>query len=599
MTSTTTTYDHTSESFGRPFPWLRNYDPSVPASINYETVPLYHWLDQAAKKKPGGLACQFENNKITYGQMLVMAEKLAANLAEHGVKPGDRVALMLPNLPQTMVAFWGILKAGAVVVMTNPLYMEKELLHHVKDAGINHMITADLCWNKIAALQNQLGLKKIFVTNIPDALSFPLNTLFKLKSMKEKSLIKVPYDGNVVFPYKDLLKGNKRLSVPIEDPENTLAALQYSGGTTGLPKGVMLSHHNLSVNVQQAAVVLSDIFTQPTKFLAAIPFFHVYGLTTCLILPAVTCCPVFPLPRFTPVDLLKIVEKHKINLVPGAPSLYISLLQQKTFDNYNLSCMQYCISGSAPMPVEYIELFHKKTGGHVIEGYGLSEASPITHLNPLLGVRKTGSIGLPFPDTEARIVDMEVGTLPLGPGKIGELIIRGPQVMMGYWNKPDETANTLRNGWLYTGDIATMDDEGYFTIVDRKKDMIIVGGYNVYPRDIDEVLYAHPKVQDAVAVGVPHPTRGEIIKVYVVVKPGENLTRAEVMSYCRSKLANYKIPRQVEFRESLPKTLVGKVLRRALVNEELEKFKAQAENGIAPDDIEDTEPAYNPAEGTD
>ncbi len=585
MPNTLSSHAETSHLNENNAPWLRHYDAHVPHHVEYDVVPLYHWLDKSAREHPNTLACLFENKKITYSQLQVMAEKLAANLAEQGVKPGDRVAIMLPNLPQTMIAFWGVLKAGACVVMTNPLYMEKELLHHIKDAGVTHMITADLCWSKIDELRNRLGLQKIFVTTVADALSFPLNALYKLKTLKDKNTPKIPYDGKGVLPFKTLLKGGKRLCVPVEDPKETVAVLQYSGGTTGMPKGVMLTHYTLSVNAQQGYTMLSDIFRTPARFLAAIPFFHVYGLTTCLVLPALVHCTVYPQPLFVPVNIMKLVAKHRITLLPGAPSMYIALLQHKNFSKYDLSCMQYCISGSAPMPVEYINSFHERTGGHVIEGYGLSEASPITHLNPQHGERKVGSIGMPLPDTEARIVDMELGTVPMPIGTPGELIVRGPQIMKGYWNKPDETANAIRNGWLYTGDIAVMDEEGYFTIVDRKKDMIIVGGYNVYPRDIDEVLYSHPKIKDAVAVGVTHPTRGEIIKAYVVVKPGETLTRNEIMNYCRSKLANYKIPRQVEFRDELPKSIVGKVLRRMLRAEEDEKLK----QGVAPDEAAEAE----------
>lgn len=552
-------------------PWLDNYDPEVPATLKYKNASIPNILDEAAKNTPKRNATVFKNYKLSYKKLHTLAEQFAANLREQGVKPGDRVSIMMPNLPQTMIAFWGVLKAGGIVVMTNPLYMEKELVHQIHDCGAKHMITLDLVWPKLAKLRKKLPIEKYFVTRISDALSFPLNMAYTLKNKWEKTHIAVPYDNKSVLPWKTLFASKEQLSVPIKDPKNSIALLQYTGGTTGISKGVMLSHANLTANVEQCYAMLSGLSDEHHTFLGLLPYFHVFGLTVSMLFPAAMGATVIPFPRYVPKDVLDGIQKYKPTIFPGAPSVYISLMQQKSLPNYDLSCIKYCISGSSPMPVEQMRQFKKITGAKLLEGFGLTEASPVTHLNPLHGVSKNGSIGLPFPDTEARIVDMEVGSVPLPTGKIGELILKGPQVMMGYWNRPDETASTLRNGWLYTGDIATMDEEGYFYIVDRKKDMIIVAGYNVYPREIDEVLYEHPKVQEAVTVGVPHKTRGEIIKVYIVPKAGEELTKSEILSHCREKLANYKVPKQVEFREELPKTIVGKVLRRALRNEEEQK----------------------------
>jgi long-chain acyl-CoA synthetase len=551
-------------------PWYAHYERGVPRSLTYRCEALYTWLDEAAECSPRKLACRFFNNKISYARMRKEAEIIAANLRKNGLLPGDRVGLMLPNLPQTILAFWGILKAGGVVTMINPVYMEKELLHQVHDSGLRHLVTIDLCWPKLEELRGQLNIEKFFITTIADGLRFPLNWLQRFKNQRNNCVKRPPYDDHAVLPFSVLRKGKERLSVPVENPHETLALLQYTGGTTGVSKGVMLTHFNLGANIQQSTAVLHCLKYQDQVIMGVAPFFHVYGLTTCVILPALLRAAVIPVPRYSPGDLLAAMQKYKVTVLPGAPAIYISLLQQKHVKKYSLAHLKYCVSGSAPMPVEYLRQFEKEFGAVFIEGYGLSEASPITHLNPALGTRKPGSIGLPFPDTNARIVDMEVGSIPMPTGKVGELIIRGPQVMSGYWNCPDETANTLRNGWLYTGDIATMDEDGYFTIVDRKKDMIIIGGYNVAPREIDEVIYEHPLVQEAVAVGVPHPTRGEIIKVYVVPRPGAVLEKSDIISWCRKRLANYKIPRQVEFREELPKTIVGKVLRRKLRAEELE-----------------------------
>ena len=552
-------------------PWLDNYDPDVPENIAYRSIAIQTLLDEAAEKTPKRNAVIFKNYKLTYKKLHLLAERFAANLREQGVKPGDRVSLMMPNLPQTIIAFWGVLKAGGIVVMTNPLYMEKELVHQIHDSGAEHMITLDLVWPKIAKLRDKLPIKKYFVTSISDALGFPLNIAYSMKNKWEKTHIAVPFDHKTVFPWKTLFEIKERLSVQVKDPKNSIALLQYTGGTTGVSKGVMLSHANMTANVEQCFAMLADLASEHHIFLGLLPYFHVFGLTVSMLFPCSIGATIIPFPRYVPKDVLDGIQKYKPTIFPGAPSVYISLMQQKSLPKYDLSCIKYCISGSSPMPVEQLKKFKEITGAKLLEGFGLTEASPVTHLNPLHGVSKVGSIGLPFPDTDARIVDMEVGTVPLPIGKIGELILRGPQVMMGYWNRPDETASTLRNGWLYTGDIATMDEEGYFYIVDRKKDMIIVAGYNVYPREIDEVLYEHPKVQEAVTVGVPHKTRGEIIKVYIVPKKGEELTKAEILSHCREKLANYKVPKQVEFRDELPKTIVGKVLRRALRDEEEQK----------------------------
>ncbi|MDL2280050.1 long-chain fatty acid--CoA ligase, partial [Desulfovibrio sp. OttesenSCG-928-G11] len=572
-------------------PWLKYYDSGVPHSIEYRDIPLYTWLDEAADRHPLKPACRFHNTRITYAALRRDAEILAANLHSHGVAPGDRVGIMLPNLPQTVIAFWGVLKAGGIVTMINPLYMEKELVHQVKDSGLRHLVALDLLWPKFAKLRDKLRLEKYFITCVSDGLAFPLNWMQRFKSWRDKSVPAVPYDGRQVFAFSDLLRGSRRLSQPIPKPRETVALLQYTGGTTGLSKGAMLSHANVGANIQQIQATIKILSQQDHVFMAVLPFFHVYGLTTCLALPAAINAMVVTAARFVPAELLAALEKYKCTALPGAPSIYISLLQQKNKSRYPLQKLKLCISGSAPIPVETMRRFENDYGAKIAEGYGLSEASPITHLTPMEGLRKAGSIGLPLPDTEARIVDMELGHVALAPGKVGELIVRGPQVMLGYWNNPDETANVLRNGWLYTGDIATMDEEGFFYIVDRKKDMIIVGGYNVAPREIDEVLYEHPKVREAVSVGVSHPTRGEVIKAYIVLKEGESCERSEIVSWCRERLANYKVPRMVEFRDELPKTLVGKILRRVLRAEEESRNKEREAAGCDPS--LDAEPFFN------
>lgn len=562
-------------------PWLEHYEDFVPHEVKLWDRPLYAMLDDAAERYPQRLAVIFQNTRITYRALREKAELFAGALRRAGVRPGERVALMLPNLPQTIIAFWGVLKAGAVAVMTNPLYMEKELVQNLSDAGANHMVLLDLLWPRVAALRERLPIRNFIVTGIADALSFPLNLLYRLKQRRSRPT--VPGNDGAVHFWKNFCRGAQRHSEPVASPREDLVLLQYTGGTTGISKGVELTHANIGTNCRQVLDIINVTAREHHTFLSLMPFFHVYGLTICMIIPVYLASTILPLPRYVPQDVLKLIAKYRPTVFPGAPSVYMSLLQQKDLPRYDLRSIRICVSGSAPLPREVFLRFQEVTGASILEGYGLTEASPITHCNPLgQEGQRANSIGMPIPGTDARIVDMEGGALSLPPGKLGELVVRGPQVMKGYWHRPDETANALRNGWLYTGDLATMDEDGYFYIVDRKKDMVIVGGYNVYPREVDEVLLAHPKVADAVTVGISDGMRGETLKAYVVPRPGETMGKADVVGWCRARLASYKVPRLVEFREELPKTIVGKVLRRALREEEEAKRKRGRKAAAAP-----------------
>ena len=556
---------------GMDCPWFSSYDKGVPHDIVIPEGGLQNILDTAAETYGQREAIVFQNTHISYRELKELAEKLAASLRRRGVRPGDRVSIMLPNLPQTFIAFWGVMKAGAVAVMTNPLYMESELTHQIKDSGAKHLITLDIFWPKIAALREQLELDVCYVTRVRDALKFPLSWLQPFSARRQGTWVPVPFDGKEVVAWKDLFKTTERLSVEVADAHETIALLQYTGGTTGLSKGAMLTHANLLANLTQLMAIIQQPPEKEHVFLALLPLFHVFGLTITLLLPARMAARVVPMPRYVPADMLEAFKKYQFTAFIGAPSVYISLLQQKNLAQYDLHHIIFCISGSAPMPVEWLKKFEEVTGTPITEGFGLTEASPVTHANPVFGKQKPGSIGVPVPGTLARIVDTEDGERVLAHNEIGELVIKGPQVMKGYWNRPEETARTIRDGWLYTGDIAYMDEEGYFYIVDRKKDLIIVGGYNVYPREIDEVLHTHPKIREAVTVGVNHRSRGETVKAYIVPEEGANLTVPEVVALCRQKLASFKVPRLIEFREELPKTMVGKVLRRILREEELHK----------------------------
>ena len=565
-------------------PWLSHYDPEVPHSFAPAQKPVHSLLEEAARRWPDRPALIFQNLTISYARLNRLSGVLAANLRKQGLKRGERVAVMLPNTPQAVIAYWGVLRAGGSVVFTNPLYMETEIIHQFRDSGARFLILLDLLWPKIEPLRDKLPIEKYFVTGIADGLRFPLDILYRLRCWREGQKSAVPTADPRVLPWSTLTRGIASYTCQDIIPEKDLALMQYTGGTTGLAKGCMITHANLYANVRQCTAMLPGLARGHQTFLGVLPFFHIYGLTVCLNLATAKGATQILFPRFVPADLLKAIQKHRPTAFPGAPSVYISLLQQKNISAFDLSCIKFCVSGSAPMPVEWFEQFSKATGTRICEGYGLTEASPVTHINPMDGLAKRGSIGLPVPGTDAKIVDQDLGGPPLPPGKMGELVIRGPQVMAGYFNRPDDTADVLRNGWLYTGDIAYMDEDGYFFLVDRKKDLIISAGYNIYPREIDEVLHQHPKIQEAVAVGVPCDARGEVVKAYIAPKPDCELTRAEVIAFCRQKLAGYKVPRHVEFRESLPKTMVGKVLRRALRAEEDERAKACS----APPVLDDT-----------
>ncbi len=552
--------------------WKAHIQEGAPLHPNIVPRPLQSFLDEAADKFGQRKAVCFQNLTLTYAQLREKAERFAASLRGMGLQTGDRVAIMMPNLTQTIIAFWGALKAGATVVMTNPLYMEKELTHHFGDCTPRFLVVLDLFWSKLEPLRGQLGVEAYIVSRVSDGLAFPLNMLQSFQAKRQGNFPGVPFDGKSVVPWKSMFKTSKRYSHEPGDLQKDLALLQYTGGTTGFSKGAMLTHANISSQVQQLIALIHCTSENSSHiYLSIMPFFHVFGLVGNIVLPASMAACSIPVPRYSPHDVLELIKRHRPTFFIGAPSIYISLMQQKDISSYDLTCIQLCISGSSPFPQASMELFQKMTKANITEGFGLTEASPVVIANPLYGLQKIGSIGIPIPETEARILDLENGNEELGDNKIGELAVRGPQVMRGYWNQEEETASTLAGGWLHTGDIAYRDEDGYYFIVDRKKDMAIVGGYNVFPREIDEVLHEYPKIKEAISLSVPHRSRGETLKAYIVPKDGETITVPEIAAFCRKKLASYKVPRIFEFRTELPKSLVGKVLRRALREEEEKK----------------------------
>lgn len=558
-----------------PKPWLRHYPLEIPASLDYPNHGIPQFLINAVEKFPANEAVHFLGKSLTYRELYDHTCRLANGLISLGVKRGDRVAIMLPNCPQAVISYYAALMIGAVVVQTNPLYVERELEHQLKDSGATTIITVDLFYERLANVRGEFPeagavpqLKNAVITSLKDGLPFPKNLLYPLKQRKEGFKADIPYGRHGVVSYKKLLSSSSNLPVMTDIHGSDLAQLQYTGGTTGTPKGVMLTHRNLVANTMQTSAWCYRVKDGYERFLAALPLFHVFGLTVLMNFSVMRAGSLVLLPRFETETVLETISRQQPTLFPGAPTMYVALINHKNSASTDLSSIEACISGSAALPLEVQEQFEKMTGGKLIEGYGLTEASPVTHANLIWGKRKIGTIGMPFPDTVAAIFSPEGKPLPVR--EVGELVIRGPQVMKGYWNNPKETEIVLRDGWLHTGDLGYMDEDGFFTIVDRIKDVIIAGGFNIYPREVEEVLYEHPAVMEASVLGVKDPYRGETVKAFVVLKKGSYVSAAQLDVWCRQRLAAFKVPHLYEFRESLPKTMIGKVLRRKLM-EELEK----------------------------
>ena len=552
--------------------WLTHYPQEVQPTYEYPKQHLARFLIDSAEKYPEHDALFFLGKKMTFKQLLDATYRLANSLQDLGVKKGDRVAIMLPNCPQAVIAYYGALLTGAIVVQTNPLYTERELKHQLNDSGSILLITLDILSKRVNKVLDQTNVRHTIFTSVKDYLPFPKNILYPLTLKKDGLSTKVDYSATQ-HSFKQRLANAPSTPVMVEvDSENDLALLQYTGGTTGVSKGVMLTHYNLIANTHQTKAWSYQTEEGKERYLAALPFFHVFGMTVLMNLAMLQAGMIILLPKFDAESTLKVIDKMKPTVFPGAPTMYIALLHHPNIRQYDLSSINICISGAAPLPGEVQEKFEAVTGGKLTEGYGLTETSPVTHANNIWGKRKLGSIGIPFPDTEAKIVQSETGD-ELDVGEVGELIIRGPQVMKGYWNAKEETTRTLKDGWFYTGDMAQVDEEGYFYIMDRKKDIIIAGGFNIYPREVEEVLFEHPAVMDAVVAGIPDEYRGETVKAFLVLKEGEKLDETEIDRFCRDRLAAFKVPRSYEVREALPKTLIGKTLRRKVVEEELAKHK--------------------------
>ncbi len=561
-------------------PWLSQYPEQIRPMLQYEKKPVQSFLTEAAETYPRKIAIDFLGKEITYQELYDSALKFANYLKGLGVQKGDRVAIMLPNSPQSVISYYGVLYAGGIVVQTNPLYTERELAYQMKDSNAKVIVTLDVIYPRVEKVIKQTSIEHIIVTAIRDYLPFVKSLIYPFVQRKQYDIVADVEHGGNNHLFKRVLAEAEPEKLAIDfDFEKDIALLQYTGGTTGFPKGVMLTHKNLIANATMCDAWLYKCGKGEESVLGVLPFFHVYGMTTILILSIMQGYKMILLPKFDPETTLKTIHKKKPTFFPGAPTIYIGLLNHPHLKDYDLSSIKACLSGASPLPYEVKRDFEQVTGGKLVEGYGLTETSPITHANFIWDQSMVkGSVGVPWPDTVSEIRSLKTGQ-PLPPGEIGEIVVKGPQVMKGYWQREEETAEVLKDGWLHTGDLGYMDENGYFYVVDRKKDMIIAGGYNIYPREIEEVLYEHEAIQEAVVVGVPDPYRGETVKAYIVLKENETVSKEALDKYARKYLAAYKVPKIYEFRDDLPKSAVGKILRRTLAEEERKKFKDGKKSG--------------------
>ncbi|KGX92862.1 long-chain fatty acid--CoA ligase [Pontibacillus halophilus JSM 076056 = DSM 19796] len=533
--------------------WLKHYPNDVETDVQIPDWSIPDMLEDTADKLPEQVALSFYKQEMTYKELNEASNVFARSLQSRGVKKGDRVAIMLPTCPQFVIAYFGILKCGAIVTQINPMLVERELSHILNDAGAETIVAFDGAYENVKKVQPQTPLKTIIMLEFQPRIQLG--------------------EGDTSFQ-AFLAEGTGQLNPVTINSLEDVAVFQYTGGTTGRSKGAMLTHRNIVANtVQSYEFFKHHIRYGQERTLTVLPLFHVFGMTSAMLLSIRTGATNILLPKFDVQEVLETIRDEKPTMFPGVPTMYVAIIHHPEADQYGLNSLRLCNSGSAPMPVELLKAFERKTGASILEGFGLSEAAPVTHCNPPFGERKYGSVGIGYPSTDYKVVDVANGVDEVELGEIGELIVSGPQVMKGYWNNEEETAIALRDGWLYTGDLARMDEDGYVSIVDRKKDLIISRGYNIYPRDVEEVLYEHPAVMEAVVIGVPDPYRGEQVQAVVVLKSGESITEEALIDYCSEHMAPYKVPKAIEFRQGLPKTNVGKILRRS-IREQYQKQKS-------------------------
>jgi long-chain acyl-CoA synthetase len=549
-------------------PWHRHYDYNVPTTIRYPRLPVHELLGIPANAYPDKAALNFYGTEMTFWELRHQSLRFATALGELGIQKGDRVAIHLPNCPQYPIAYYAALSLGAIVVNLNPMYTPEELKLMITTTGATTLITFDMVLANIRNVCKDIQIPRVIVTKVTDYIKgLGVSTAASLDLDKSWHHFSTLID-NHPSPKRP------RVQINPEDP----ALIQFTGGTTGIPKGAVLTHGNVIAGTLQCALwgnpTINLTPVERRNVIAVLPYFHVYGNIVVMNWAMFNAATQIQIPRFNIDEMMNLLANFKeITFFPTVPTLINALVNHPKAKELDLAKrLKMLNSGAAPIPVELIEQI-KDMGIYFSEGYGLSESTSLGISNPVLGLKKVGSIGIPFPDNDVRLVDIETGEKDVPQGQPGEIIMKGPLIMQGYWNNPKETAGQLKNGWLYTGDIAIQDEDGYYFIVDRKKDMIIAGGFNIYPREIDEVLFQHPKVQEAISIGVSDPYRGETVKAYVILKPGQTATAEELINFCKEKLAAYKVPKLIEFRESLPKSAVGKVLRKVLRAEEEEKKK--------------------------
>ena len=554
-------------------PWLNNYAPGVDWNAELEQRPLYEFLDNAVANYGGRPAIDFLDRVFTYSQVGAMVDRAARGFQELGVGKGVKVGLFLPNCPQFVVCYYGVLKAGGTVVNYSPLYSEPELLHQIEDSETDYMVTLNLTalYPKMQTMLRESRLKKLIVGTMPEVLSFPKNLLFPI--FKRKDVAQVPNDMKHMS-FQELLNNDGIFTPPEIDPREDIAVLQYTGGTTGVSKGAMLTHGALYANTQQTTMWMPGHVPGEERMMGILPFFHVFAMTVVMNLSINIGACIVMHPRFELEAVVKDIPKKKPTLMPGVPTMYTAISNHPNATDTDMSSIKFCMSGGAPLPVEVKQRFEQLTGSKVFEGYGLTESSPVATCNPLNGVNKPGSIGQPVPRTEIVIVDREDPDTVMPQGEAGEICIRGPQVMKGYFNRPEATEDCLRDGLLRTGDVGYMDEDGYTFIIDRMKDLILAGGFNVYPRVVEEAIYEHPAVEEVTVIGIPDDYRGQSVKAFVKLKQEGDIDEAKLMDFLKPKLGRHEMPSQIEFRAELPKTMIGKLSKKELVAEEQKKYEA-------------------------
>lgn len=550
-------------------PWLDHYPVGVDWHAAIDKGPVHAMLDRTVAAYGNRPAVDFMGHIVNWSEFGQQVNRLAQGLQTLGVKKGTRVGLFLPNCTYFLVAYYAILKAGGTVVNFNPLYAPRELVHQIQDSQTAIMLTLDLkvLYDKLAEIRPESGLARIVVCPFADILPFPKSLLFPL--LKRRDIATIPEAPHISW-LPDIMENVGAPAAVNIDPEEDVAVLQYTGGTTGVPKGAMLTHANVSANTHQCA--LWFLGAKPgEKMLGVIPFFHVFAMTAVMNLSVRLGFEiVIPVPRFDLDKTLQAIHKKKPNYFPAVPAIYNAINNHPQLAQYNLRSLRFCMSGGAPLPVEVKKSFETNTGCVVVEGYGLTETTPVVCVNPVVGENKAGSIGLPLPGTIVEIINPDDKNTVMATGERGELCVRGPQVMKGYWGKPEETDNVMRQGRLHTGDIALMDPQGYVYIVDRIKDMILVNGYNVYPRNVEEAIYLHPAIEECIVAGLPDPERGETVKVWIKLKAGQTLTEDQLRAFLKDKISPIEMPRQIEFRDKpLPKTMIGKLSRKDILAEEM------------------------------